>query len=113
MLGKATGLARALAVILSVVAAFVAIPNLDTTLVLVVLGLVAGIAVCDDGRSNVILTALAMPLVAAAVGHLPALGVQLGAIATNLGLVAAGAVASSYAIHLFNSLKGDVSSLTK
>jgi hypothetical protein len=50
---------------------------------------------------------------AAAVGHLPAVGVQLGAIATNIGLVAAGAVASSFAIHMFNSAKADLTGLTK
>ena len=90
-----------------------AIPNLDITLVLVVLGLVAGITYGDDARPNLILTALAMPVTAAAVGHLPAVGVQLGAIATNIGLVAAGAVASSFAIHMFNSAKADLTGLTK
>lgn len=113
MLGKALGFARALAVILSVVAAFVAIPNIDTNVVLVLLGLVAGTAYGDDARPNVILTAIAMPVTAVALGHLPAIGIPLGAIASNIGLVAAGAVASSMAIHMFQSAKGDLSGLTK
>jgi len=113
MLDKATGLARALAVVFSLVAAFIAIPNLDTGLVLVALGLVAGIAYGDDARPNLILLALALPLAATAVGHIPSVGAQLGAVAINLGLAAAAAVASSIAIYLFHATKADLGGLTK
>ena len=113
MLNKATGLARALAVLLSLVTAFMAIPSLDTTLALVVLGLVAGIAYGDDARPNLILLALALPFAATAVGHIPSVGVQLGAFATNLGLATAAAAASSIAIYLFHATKADLGGLAK
>ncbi|MEY2942755.1 MAG: hypothetical protein RLY97_769 [Pseudomonadota bacterium] len=113
MLGKIAGLARALAILLSVVYAFVAIPGVDAGLVLVVLGLIAGVLYGDDTRGGLILTVLVLPAAAVALGHIPAIGTQLGAIASNLGLSAAGAVATSLACRLFGVVKGDLTGLGK
>ena len=44
MLTKISGLARALYIVLAIVAAFVALGTMDVALVLVVLGLIAGIS---------------------------------------------------------------------
>ena len=113
MVGKIAGLARALAILLAVVAGVVTIPNIDVRIVLVVLGLIAGIAYGDDTRGNLILTALVLPLVSVALALLPVVGSYLGAIAANVGLAAAGAVATSVAIRLYHLVVGDVTGLTK
>ena len=113
MVGKIAGLARALGILLALVAGVVTIPNVDVRIVLVVLGLIAGIAYGDDTRSRLILTALVLPLVSAALALLPAVGTQLGAMAANGALAAAGAVATSVAMRLFDLVKADLTSLTK
>jgi hypothetical protein len=111
MIGKIGGLARLLAVLLAVVAAFVTIPNLDVTLVLVVLGLIAGLAHAEDMVLRLFLVVLVLPSVAGALGTIPAIGAQLGGIATNVSIVAAGAAATVIAIRLFNNAKGDLAGL--
>lgn len=113
MLAKVAGLARALVIILAVVAGFVAIPNLNVNAVLVGLGLIAGTGYGDDTRTNVILTALVMPLASAALGMLPLVGVQLGAVAANVGIAAAAAAAASLSLRLLNLVKDDLAGLTK
>jgi hypothetical protein len=113
MINKLTSLARALAILLSVIVAFVAIPNLDAQLALVVLGLVAGISYGDDQRVGLILTAVVLPLVAPTLSGIPAIGASLGSIASNVGVAAAAAVASSLAISLFNTAKDDLMGLAK
>ena len=112
MIGKITGLARALAILLAVIAGFVAIPGLNVPLVLVVLGLVAGISYCDDSRVGLMVTALALPVAATALAVLPVLGAQLSAVAGNVGLSVAAGVASSVAMRLFALVKGDVVGLS-
>ena len=112
MIGKITGLARALAILLAVIAGFVAIPGLNVALILVILGLIAGISYGDDSRVGLMVTAIALPLAAVALGNLPVLGAQLSAALGNVGLTAAAAVASSVAIRLFNLVKGDLMGLT-
>ncbi len=113
MLGKICGLARALAIILAVVAGFVAIPGLDVTLTIVVLGLVAGICYTEDSLRGLILLALVLPLSGVALAHLPMVGAQLSAVAGYMALGAASAVASCVALLTFNTLKGDLTGLTK
>lgn len=112
MLGKVGGLARALAIILAVIAGIVTIPNLDTALVLVILGLIAGLAYGDDTVTRLVLTVLVLPAVAAALSLIPVIGPQLGAIAANVAIAAAGAAATAIAIRLFNLVKGDLLGLT-
>ena len=111
MIGKVAGLARALAILLALVAAFVAIPGLNLALVLVVLGLIAGLAYGADDSIRLALSVLVLPAVGAALGYIPAIGVQLGTLATNLALAAAGALATLLAIRLFNLVKGDLMGL--
>lgn len=111
MLQKIGGLARAVAVIISIVAAFVAIPNLDVATLLVVLGLVAGLVHSDADRIGIIVTALVLPMVATVLSGLPSVGTQLGAIASNLGVVAASSVATMIAIRLYSVVKGDLAGL--
>jgi hypothetical protein len=111
MLNKISGLSGALATLLAIVAAFVTIPNLDTGVVLVVLGLIAGIALDDDGMPRMGMGTIALPVAAAALGTLPALGTQLGAIATGWALACAGAFACGAAIRAVNRMIGSVKGL--
>ena len=114
MLGKLTGLARALALLLSLIAGFVAIPGLEPQtlkLVLIVLGLIAGISYCDAGRVGLILTALVLPAVGVTLSALPAVGTGLSAVAGNIGVAVTAAVATSIAIRFVTLLKGDIGGL--
>jgi hypothetical protein len=111
MLQKIGGLARAAGVLVSIVTAFAAIPTLDTALLLVVLGLVAGLALTDADRVGIIVTALVLPLVATVLNTLPAIGSQLGTVASNLGVLAASSVVTVIATRLFNVVKGDLAGL--
>jgi len=111
MIGKIAGLARALAVLLAIVAGFVAIPNLDVGLVLVVLGLIAGLSVAADLTVGLAVVVLVLPVVASALGTIPAIGTQLGAVATNLAMFLAGSVATIVTIATFNHVKGDLAGL--
>lgn len=113
MLGKIGGLARALALVLAIVAGFWTIPGLNVALVLVVLGLIAGLIYGDDSAIRLYLTVLVLPMVGAALGTIPMIGTNLSAIAGNLALSAAGMAATVIALRLFGLVKGDVTGLTK
>jgi len=108
---KVSGLARALTVVVAVIAAFVAIP--EVMLVLVVLGLIAGLGYNAAAIPNLTLTILVLPLAGAALANIPNVGEQLNAVAGNVALGLAGAAATAVAVSLFNLVKGDVTSLTK
>ena len=101
MLKKISGLARALYIVLAIVSAFVAFGMLNATLVLLALGLIAGISM---PRERMVLTAaivIALPAIGAALGNVPTIGAQLTAMAGNLQIGAAGALASALAILLY------------
>src|SRR3954447_18840955 len=71
MLMKIGGLARALAIILAVVAGFVAINMMNVPLVLVVLGLIAGLAMPADRVLLSTVTLIALPIIGTALGTIP------------------------------------------
>jgi hypothetical protein len=102
MLMKIGGLARALAIILAIVAGFVALTMMNVPLVLVVLGLVAGLALADERMVVSIATVIALPILGTALTHIPTIGAQLNAVALNLQLAMAGAVATGIAIRLYH-----------
>jgi hypothetical protein len=111
---KLTRLARALGILLAIVAGFVAIPGgLNIALVLVVLGLIAGSTMPKERFIFVALYALVLPVVGAALGNIPMIGAQLSAVAGGLALVAAGAVASAIAIEFYEQLKDGTIGLAK
>ena len=91
MLNKVASLARAVGLILAVVAAFVAIPA-QVPLILVVLGLIAGLNYGTDDITRLAVTAIALPIVGAA-------------------LAVAGALATRVAIRLYELVVGDVKGL--
>ncbi|MFM7121424.1 MAG: hypothetical protein ACKOZX_14465 [Gammaproteobacteria bacterium] len=81
------GLSLGLAV--AIVGGFVTIPY--AALVLLVLGLVAGWANAADSHVRVIVSAVALPVMAGAFNAVPVAGSYLAAIVSNIGAVAVGA----------------------
>ena len=112
MLMKIGGLARALYVILAIVAGFVALNMMNVPLVLVVLGLVAGVAITRDRSVMVMVAVIALPLIGAALANLPAVGAQLNAVCGNLQMGAAGAAATALAIYLYEMIMETLTGMT-
>ena len=101
MLNKISGLARALYIMLAVVTAFVALGMMNVALVLIVLGLIAGVSMPKDRIVLAAATVIALPIVGTALTNIPTIGAQLNAMALNLQLGIAGALASAIAIQLY------------
>ena len=112
MLIKIGGLARAIAILLAIVAAFVPIGGINVPLVLLVLGLVAGLALTDERMVVNVALVIALPLIGAALAHLPAIGAQLNAVALNLQMAMAGAVATAMAIRMYHLTVGGLMGVT-
>jgi len=99
---KIGGLARAVAIILAIVGGFVALNMMNVPLVLVVLGLIAGLAMPADRVILTTVTLIALPIVGAALGAIPSVGAQLTAVCGNLQMAMAGALATSIAMRLYH-----------
>ena len=112
MLMKIGGLARALAIVLAIVAAFVALNMMNVPLVLVVLGLIAGLAMTDDRILVTTVTLIALPIIGGALTNIPTIGAQLSAICVNLQMAMAGALATTIAIRLYHLTMDGVAGLT-
>jgi|SRR5438105_1665888 len=114
MLNKVSGLARTLYVVLAIVAGFVALGGMgmDVALVLLVLGLIAGISIPDDRVVLAAATVIALPIIGTALTHIPTIGAQLNAVAGNLQVGVAGAVATAIAIRLYRLALDGVTGLT-
>jgi hypothetical protein len=93
------------------VTAFVAIASLNVALVLVSLGLIAGLGYGEDDMTRLVLTVLVLPFAGAALSTIPAVGAQLEIVATNLAVVTAAAAATVLAIRCFNLVKDDLTGL--
>ena len=102
MLMKIGGLARALAIILAIVAGFMALNMMNVPLTLLVLGLIAGLATVEDRLLMTTVTLIALPIIGTALTHIPTIGAQLNAIALNLQMAMAGALATAIAIRLYH-----------
>ena len=102
MLKKIGGLARALAILLAVVAGFVALNVMNVPLVLVVLGLVAGLAMTEDRLVLTTVTLIALPIIGTALTNIPTIGAQLNAVCGNLQMAIAGGLATTIAIRIYH-----------
>jgi hypothetical protein len=111
MLTKIGGLARALAIILAIVAAFVALNMMNVPLVLVVLGLIAGLAMPEDRLVLSTVTLIALPIIGTALTNIPTIGAQLNAIALNIQIALAGSLATSVAIRIYHMTMEGVTGL--
>ena len=112
MMNKVSGLARALYIILAIVAGFVALGGLDVALVLLVLGLIAGITMPRERLLLAFAAVIALPMVGAALTRIPEIGAQLNAVMTNLQLGIAGAATSALTILLYGLVMEGVTGLT-
>lgn len=112
MLQKISGLARTLYILLAIVAGFVALGGMDVVLILVVLGLIAGLAMPQDRYILAGVTAIILPIIGVALAHIPTIGAQLSVIAGNLQMGVAGALASALAIVLYHLMMDGVTGLT-
>lgn len=111
MLMKIGGLARALAILLAIIAGFVALGGMDVALVLVVLGIVAGLALTDERMLLNVALVIALPTIGTALTHIPTIGAQLNAVALNLQIAIAGAVATAMAIRMYHLVMDGVMGL--
>jgi len=109
---KLSGIASALAIVLAVIAGFVAIPSVDATLVILILGIIGGIAASQDGAVRMYLAVLVLPAVGAALSSVPAIGEYLNTIFGNLTAAAAGMSASLIVRRLIEMVMGAVNGLT-
>ena len=112
MLTKISGLARALYIVLAIIAGFVALGGLDVALVLLVLGLIAGITMPKERLVLAMAAVIALPLVGEALTHVPTIGAQLNAVMGNLQLGIAGAATSALTIMLYGLVMEGVTGLT-
>jgi hypothetical protein len=112
MLTKISGLARALYIVLAIIAGFVALGGLDVALVLIVLGLIAGISMPRERLVLAMAAVIALPLVGEALTHVPTIGAQLNAVMANLQLGIAGAATSALTIMLYGLVMEGVTGLT-
>jgi hypothetical protein len=97
-----TNIVRILGLLVAVVAAFITIPY--AAVALAILGLIAGYFVKKDDRLLFLILAVAMATVAGSLGALPAIGLYLTNILTNLSaLLTAGAV-TVILLHLYESM---------
>lgn len=110
MLTKVSGLARALGIVLALVAGFMPL-GFDVMMVLLVLGLISGLSNSMERLQYLGIMVIALPLVGTALTHLPMLGTQLSAVAGGLAMQMSGGIASGLAIGLFNVAKGDLMAL--
>ena len=112
MLMKIGGLARALAIVLAIVAGFVAITMMNVPLALVVLGLIAGLAMPEDRVVVTTVTLIALPIIGTALATIPTVGAQLAAVCGNLQMAMAGALATVVAMRLYHLTMDGVMGLT-
>ncbi len=111
MLTKIGGLARALAIILAIVAGFMALNMMNVPLVLVVLGLIAGLAMPEDRLVLSTVTLIALPIVGAALTNIPTVGAHLGSVALNIQIALAGSLATVIAIPLYHMIMDGLTGL--
>ena len=111
-MAKLSGLARALGILLAIIAGFITIPGgMNVALILVVLGLLAGLTTPDDRFVAVLLYVLVLPMIGTALANIPAIGAQLSAVCGGLAILAAGAGAMGVALRLYKVFMGDVTGL--
>jgi hypothetical protein len=112
MLTKICGLARALAIILAIVAGFMALNMMNVSLVLIVLGLIAGLAMPQDRMVLSTVTLIALPIIGTALTNIPTVGAHLNSVALNIQMALAGSLATAIAIRLYHMIMDGVTGLT-
>ena len=103
MLEKLYALARLVAVVVAVAAAFTAIPYVVA--ILLILGVIAGLGVEKEDRLRVYVVAILLTVTAKSLEGIPEVGVYLSGIIGGLGTAYVGASLVAIAIGLANSIK--------
>jgi hypothetical protein len=111
MLTKISGLARALAIILAIVAGFMALNMMNVPLTLLVLGLIAGLAMPQDRLVLSTVTLIALPIIGTALTNIPTVGAHLNSVALNIQMALAGSLATSIAIRVYHLTMDGVTGL--
>jgi len=111
MLTKISGLARALAIILAIVAGFMALNMMNVPLTLLVLGLIAGLAMPEDRLVLSTVTLIALPIIGTALTNIPTIGAHLNSVALNIQMALAGSLAMSIAIRVYHLTMDGVTGL--
>jgi len=109
---KLTGLASLLAVVLAIVAGVMPELGFDTGMVILILGIIAGISADQDNAVRMYLAVLVLPAVAAGVSGLQAVGGPLAGIFGNLAVAATGISATLIARKVYEMAMGNIQSLT-
>ena len=91
------------ALAVSIVGAFVAIPYIG--LILLVIGLIIGFSIAGEHHVRVIVSAIALSMFAGAFSAVPGVGTYLQTIVTNIGALAAGAALSIILVNIYNRFK--------
>jgi hypothetical protein len=104
-LNKLCGAARALAVLLAIVAAFATIPY--AVPILLVLGAISAIVNTQDQNRTVFIITIVLLLGAKSLGDIPTVGTYLSAIFGNLGTALLGASMLAIAMGAFRRIKSD------
>jgi hypothetical protein len=112
MLNKVSGLARSLYIVLAIVAGFVALGTMNIALVLVVLGLIAGLSLPMDRMVLAAVTIVVLPILGAALLNVPMIGAQLAAVMGYLQIGMAGAFAMAMVMVLYGLVMDGVTGLT-
>ena len=112
MLNKIGGLARAIYVILAIVGGFIALGSMNLPLILVVLGLIAGLAMPRDKLVLAMVAVVALPFMGTALATIPMIGAQLNTVMLNLQMGAAGSSATALMIMLFELVIASLTGLT-
>ena len=92
-----------LALVVSIVGAFVAIPYIG--LILLVIGLIIGFSIAGEHHVRVIVSAIALSMFAGAFSAVPSVGSYLQSIVANIGGLAAGAALSIILMNIYNRFK--------
>lgn len=111
MLKKIGGLARALAILLAIVAGFVALGGMNVGLVLLVLGLVAGLALTDERMLLNVALVIALPIIGTALTQIPTIGAHLNSVALNLQMAMIGGITTAMAIRMYHLVMDGVTGL--
>ena len=98
-------IARLIGVVVSIVAAFVAIPQ--AAAILLVTGAISILSYKPEDYLRVIASALFLTLSAKALGEIPAIGMPLAAIFGNLGMFLVGSSVVAIAIRAYTLVKSD------
>lgn len=110
MLNKVVHLARTVAIILAIAAAFVALP-IEMPLVLLLLGIIAGFAYGNEDFMRLVLLALALPIAGTALSAIPEIGDELQGVMGNVLLAVGGVLATRIVIRLSAVVVGDIKGL--